>query len=79
MELGCQARFTRPYAVRQLPGRVFFDGTIRLTYLDVQTGEGLAGLSAGGGVPADYAPSDLSAANVCPFTISGARNWVLYP
>ncbi len=45
---------------------MFFDGRIRLTYLDVAATDGLAGLSAGQGVPADFAESDLTAYGSCP-------------
>jgi hypothetical protein len=40
---------------------LFFDGRIRLTYLALAAAEGLAGLSQGLGVPADFIESDLSA------------------
>ena len=44
---------------------LFFDGRIRLTWLDMGASEGLTGLSGGGGVPADFASSDLGAAPTC--------------
>ena len=40
---------------------MFFDGTIRLTYLEMGAYYGLVGLSAGGGVPEDFVVSDLTA------------------
>jgi PKD repeat protein len=40
---------------------MFFDGTIRITWLAVAAPDGLAGLSQGGGTPGDFAESDLSA------------------
>jgi len=39
---------------------LFFDGRIRLTWLEVGANDGLAGLSDGGGVPFDFNESDLS-------------------
>jgi uncharacterized repeat protein (TIGR01451 family) len=39
---------------------MFFDGRIRLTYLDVGTTTCLIGLSAGSGLPPDFAPSRFS-------------------
>ena len=40
---------------------LFTNGVIRLVYLGLDTVRGLAGLSRGNGVPADFQPSDLSA------------------
>ncbi len=39
---------------------LFFSGRIRISYLDVASTDGLAGLSAGNGIPVPYLPSDLS-------------------
>ncbi|HKW28451.1 MAG TPA: M36 family metallopeptidase, partial [Verrucomicrobiae bacterium] len=44
---------------------LFFDGRIRLTYLTVKALDGLAGLSAGAGVPAGFTESDLSSYGSC--------------
>ena len=44
---------------------MFFDGRIRLSYLDISATCGIVGLSAGGGLPADFYESDLSAARTC--------------
>ena len=44
---------------------IHFDGTIVLSYLQVAADDGLAGLSKGTGLPADYYPSDLSALGDC--------------
>ncbi len=44
---------------------LFFDGVIRITWLTVESAGGLAGVSPGGGIPADYESSDLSALAVC--------------
>jgi hypothetical protein len=46
---------------------MFFDGTLRLTHLDVAVGDGLTGLSRGGGVPADFAESNLNDYPSCFF------------
>lgn len=45
---------------------MFYDGRIRITYLGVSIGDGLAGLSAGTGVPAGFVESDLSSYSTCP-------------
>jgi uncharacterized repeat protein (TIGR03803 family) len=39
---------------------LFYNGVIRLSYLGISAEEGLAGLSQGAGVPADFADSDLT-------------------
>jgi alpha-tubulin suppressor-like RCC1 family protein len=46
---------------------IFFDGTLRLTYLDIALRDGLAGLSRGGGIAAEFAESDLSRYPACFF------------
>jgi hypothetical protein len=45
---------------------MFYDGRIRITYLDIAAMDGLAGLSAGNGVPAGFAETDLTAYGPCP-------------
>lgn len=52
---------------------LFFDGTIRITHLDIAAEDGLVGLSKGGGVPPDFVESDMSAYGQCnqSFTLSG--------
>jgi len=49
---------------------LFFDGTVRMSYVDVDpTIAGVVGLSLGGfqgAVPGDFVPSDLAAANTAP-------------
>jgi hypothetical protein len=44
---------------------MFFDGRIRLTYLEISASNGLVGLSAGKGVPGNLAQSDYSAYASC--------------
>ena len=39
---------------------MFFNGTIRITWLDIAGGDGLVGLSEGNGLPFDFVESDLS-------------------
>ena len=39
---------------------LYFDGTIRVTYLSVAASDGIVGLSDNGGLPGDFAESDLS-------------------
>jgi hypothetical protein len=39
---------------------LLFNGTIRIAYLQIDTTDGLAGLSRGAGLPGDFAESDLS-------------------
>jgi alpha-tubulin suppressor-like RCC1 family protein len=46
---------------------MFFDGPLRLTYLDIAVRDGLAGLSSGGGIAAEFAESDLSRYPACFF------------
>ncbi|MBW2246857.1 MAG: choice-of-anchor D domain-containing protein, partial [Deltaproteobacteria bacterium] len=48
---------------------LFFDGTIRTTYLQIDTAYGITGLSAGNGHPEDFQESDLSGYDLC-FLIS---------
>lgn len=43
----------------------FFNGRIRITYLGTTNGQNLVGLSAGTGVPAGFAETDLSQAGSC--------------
>lgn len=54
---------------------LFFDGRIRLSYLNIGITDGLIGLSRGGGVPADFIESDYSSYGACgprPPVASGA-------
>jgi hypothetical protein len=44
---------------------MFFAGTIRITYLNIDADDGLAGLSDGAGLPADFAETDLSSFAFC--------------
>ena len=44
---------------------IFFDGTLRITWLGVNSTSCIVGLSAGNGVPADYEEMDLSAGEAC--------------
>ena len=44
---------------------MFFNGVIRITYLEISTDHGIAGLSKGKGQSADFAESDLSSHAVC--------------
>lgn len=44
---------------------MFFDGRIRLSWLDVDTGDAIAGLSEGEGLDPDFLPNDLSAGFPC--------------
>ena len=45
---------------------MFFDGSIRLSYLGIGASDGLAGLSRGQGVPVDFFESNLSEYRGCP-------------
>ncbi len=49
---------------------LFFDGTIRLTYLRIDAEFGLAGLSPGTNVPAGFVGSDLSSYGSCVMRLS---------
>jgi hypothetical protein len=44
---------------------LFFDGTLRVSWLQIAVTDGLAGLSRGTGQPGDFQESDLSAARPC--------------
>jgi hypothetical protein len=44
---------------------LFYDGRIRLTCLEIDATDGLAGLSAGTGVPVNFQESDFSSYGVC--------------
>lgn len=54
-------------AINSFQIEIFFDGIIRLTYLDIGCNGGLIGLSRGNGVPLNFVESDFSTyANVPP-------------
>ena len=44
---------------------MYFDGTVVVSYLAASAADGLAGLSAGNGLPSDFEESDLSAMALC--------------
>ena len=44
---------------------LFFDGTIRITWLGMDAVDGLVGLSRGEDIPADFVESNLSASRLC--------------
>ncbi len=44
---------------------LFFDGAIRITWIQLTNPFGVTGLSAGGGVPTDFEMSDMSAYGTC--------------
>ena len=44
---------------------MFFDGTLRITYGQIDALDGLAGLSAGNGVPETFFLSDIAAYESC--------------
>jgi hypothetical protein len=44
---------------------LFFEGTIRITYLSIDAADGLAGLSDGNGLPEDFVESDFSGVTLC--------------
>ncbi|MDM8552622.1 trypsin-like serine protease [Desulfobacterales bacterium HSG2] len=44
---------------------MFFNGVIRITYLNISAKDGVAGLSGGGGIPAGFKKSDLSGYGFC--------------
>ncbi len=49
---------------------LFFDGTLRITWLRMDASDAIVGLSQGGGVPVDFLEYDLSAVTEC---ISGPQ------
>jgi uncharacterized repeat protein (TIGR01451 family) len=52
-------------AVNNFQVELFFDGRVRLTWLDLEATTGLTGLSRGGGVPPAFAESDFTRAGAC--------------
>jgi hypothetical protein len=44
---------------------MFFDGKVTISYLTMAATSGLSGLSAGGGIPADFYMSDLTTLGAC--------------
>jgi hypothetical protein len=44
---------------------LFFDGTIRITWLSIDAPDGIVGISGGDGMPSDYEETDMSAAGPC--------------
>ncbi len=44
---------------------MFFDGTLRITWLSIDATDGIAGLSEGNGLPPEFRESDLSAYGSC--------------
>lgn len=44
---------------------LFFDGTIRITWLDIDVSDAIVGISAGNGQDPDFLPSDLSGYGAC--------------
>ena len=44
---------------------LFFDGVVRVTYLETEVSDGLAGLSDGAGISEDFFESDLSGYSLC--------------
>jgi hypothetical protein len=55
-----------PTGANSFQVELFFDGRIRITWLGLTAVRGLAGISAGGGLPFDYLPSDLTTYGACP-------------
>ena len=51
---------------------MFFDGIIRMTYLDISAKDGIAGLSRGGGVPENFAGSDFREYALCKYSLQNA-------
>jgi len=54
-------RWGAPGAESTFQIRLYFQGRIEISWLDVRASSGLAGISAGGGEPPDFEPSDFSA------------------
>ena len=51
--------------VNQFQIELFYNGMIRVTWLQLDATDGLAGLSAGRGIPSDFVESDLSGYGPC--------------
>ena len=58
---------------------LFFDGRIRITYLALNSPSGLVGLSAGGGPPLSFVPSNFTAYGQCGSPVHGARDTARQP
>ncbi|HEO70337.1 MAG TPA: hypothetical protein ENN80_03675, partial [Candidatus Hydrogenedentes bacterium] len=52
--------------------QLFFDGAIQVTWLEIDVTDGLAGISAGQGVPEDFIESDLTAYPECDIEPPGS-------
>jgi hypothetical protein len=46
---------------------MFFQGEIRITWLNIDSNDSIAGLSEGNGLPGDFLESDLSAVGACAY------------
>jgi hypothetical protein len=57
--------YAAPSRVNSFQIELFFDGRIRISYLAIGALDGLAGLSAGTGVPANFEQSDLTSYAPC--------------
>ena len=64
---------------------LFYDATIRITWLALDARRGVAGLSRGGGVPATFVESDLTGYAECPPPLIASLNrtngcvWLRWP
>ena len=56
---------------------LFFDGTIRTTHLSMSASDGIAGVSAGAGVPVDFVESDLTSYADCSVVVEICGDGVL--
>jgi hypothetical protein len=54
---------------------MFFDGTLRITLLDVTSVEGVTGISDGTGMPGDFGQSDFSAYPSCQSSVGAWREY----
>lgn len=57
---------------------MFFDGRIRLTYLEIDSFDGLIGISRGEGLPADFVNSDFSVYPSCNPQTAVEDGWNVY-
>jgi len=56
--------------VNSMQVELFFDGRIRMTWLDIAAEDGLIGLSSGAGLPAPFTETDVSVLSACPTFIA---------
>ena len=58
---------------------IYFDGTVCMTFLGMDSSDGLIGFSDGAGIPGDFQESDISGLSTCSWaTTSVGDSWEFY-